>query len=146
MKSGVAVALAALGFLMAGAAVGADDPVATRQQLMKENNAAAKAVFGMVKGRTPFDAAAAAAALNEIATGMATFPSLFPPGSDQAPKTTASPDILANMDDFKALAAKLAADAKTAADSSATGLDTLATAFDTVDHDCFACHQKYRTQ
>ncbi len=81
--------------------------------------------------------------MNSIATDMATFPTLFPPGSDQAPKTEASPDIFTHMDDFKALAAKLAADAKTAADSAAIGLDAFTTAYNTVGQDCTACHNKY---
>ncbi|MEJ0097830.1 MAG: cytochrome c [Bauldia sp.] len=146
MRTEVALALAALGMIIAGAALGADDPVATRQQLMKANNNASKVAFAMVKGRTPFDAVAAAAAMNSIATDMVTFPTLFPPGSDQAPKTEASPDIFTHMDDFKALAAKLAADANTAADSAAIGLDAFTTAYNTVGQDCTACHNKYRTE
>ncbi len=146
MRIQFAVALTAVRIVLACSALGADDPVAARQQLMKSNNNASKIAFAMVKGRTPFDATAAAAAMNQIAADMVTFPTLFPLGSDKAPKTTASPDIFTNMDDFKALAAKLGTDAKAAAGSAATGLDAFTIAFNTVGKDCAACHQKYRTE
>jgi cytochrome c556 len=146
MKRNIALAVAALGIGIAGVALAADDPVAQRQALMKSNNAAAKLAFAMVKGRAPFDPVAAAKAMNDIAADMAIFPTLFPPGSDKAPKTEASSDIFANMDDFKALAAKLAADAKTAADSAAISLDAFTAAYTTVGNDCTACHNKYRTE
>jgi cytochrome c556 len=146
MRTGFYTLLAASAVALTGVALGADDPVAARLQLMKENGAASKVVSSMVKGRTPFDATAAASALNKIAADMVTFPSLFPPGSDKAPKTTASPDIFTNMDDFKALAAKLGTDAKAAADAAATSPDALAAAFNLVSQDCAACHRKYRTE
>ena len=146
MRVGVALTLMALGIGLADAALGADDPVVARQQIMKANNAASKAAFAMVKGRTPFDATAAAAGMNGISTSMAVFPTLFPAGSDKVAKTLASPDIFSNMDDFKALAAKLATDAKTAADLAATGLDAFTTAYNAINQDCTACHQKYRTE
>ena len=88
MRTGLYALLAVSVAALTGAALSADDPVAARRQLMKENGVASKVVFSMVKGRTPFDAAAAAAALNKIADDMVTFPDLFPPGSDSAPKTT----------------------------------------------------------
>ena len=143
----IAVALVAgIVTLTAGTAVADDDPIVARQQLMKANGAAAKLGFFMARGKVPFDAAAAADAMNQIATDMTTFPTLFPAGSDKGAKTTASPDIFANMDDFKALAAKLQTDAKAAAEAAPKGMDAFSVAFDAVDHDCGACHQKYRTE
>jgi len=135
----------AIAAIASGIASAADDPVVVRQQLMKQNGQAAKLGYMMIKGKVPFDAAAAAEAMNEIATDMETFPSLFPPGSDAGSKTTASPDIFANTDDFKALAAKLGADAKTAATAAASGPEAFAAAFGAIDQDCGGCHRKYRT-
>jgi cytochrome c556 len=50
------------------------------------------------------------------------------------------------MDDFKALAAQLATDAKAAATAAPNGVDAFKTAFFTVNGDCSACHKKYRTE
>jgi cytochrome c556 len=143
MRLRVGLALAALSIVFVGAAFGEDDPILARQLLMKANNAASKVAFEMVKGTTPFDAAKAAEAMKTIASDMETFPTLFPDGSDQG-DTKASPTIWENMDDFKALAAKLGADATTAAGAAANGLDAFKEAFGTVGGDCGACHKKYR--
>lgn len=124
-------------------AVAADDPIAARKDLMKHNGGAAKAAVGMIKGEKPFDAAEAAAAMKTITDDMATFVTLFPEGSDKG-DTSAAPKIWEDMDGFKAAAAKLSADAKTAGDAAAGGLDAFKVAFNTVGNDCGACHQKYR--
>jgi cytochrome c556 len=136
--------IAALALVVAGAAFGDDDPVHARQQLMKMNNASVKAVFGMVKGTTPYDATEAAKQMNQIASDIETFVTLLPPESANTPGTYASPDIWKNMDDFKALATKLDTDAKAAATAAAGGLDAFKVAFATVGSDCAACHKKYR--
>ena len=145
MRMGVAGVFAALTIVLAGVAVGQDDPIAAREALMKSNSASSRAAFMMVKGKIPFDAAAAAAAMQEISKDMETFPTLFPPGSEQGENTQASPDIWTNMDDLKALAAQLKIDAKAAADAAANGLDAFTAVFDAVDKDCAACHHKYRS-
>ena len=72
-----------------------------------------------------------------------TFVTLFPEGSDKG-DTHASPDIWKNMEDFKALAAKLGTDAGAAAAVARQGVDAFKVAFNTVGGDCGACHQKYR--
>jgi len=144
MRAVIGMGIAALALVVAGAAFGDDDPVHARQQLMKMNNASARAVFGMIKGTTPYDATQAASQMTQIASDMDTFVTLFPPESANAPGTYASPDIWTQLDDFKALAAKLQTDAKAAAAAAPGGLDTFKTAFLTVNGDCSACHNKYR--
>jgi cytochrome c556 len=139
-------ALVAIAAVASGVALADGDPIAARQQLMKQNNDAAKLGFQMAKGQVPFDATAAAGAMNQIASDMATLPSLFPPGSESGEKTTASPDIWTSMDDFKALAAKLGTDAKSAADAAGKGQDAFAAAFDVVGEDCGACHKRFRVR
>ncbi len=146
MKMFATASFVAIAALAGGIALAEDDPVVARQQLMKANGAAAKLGYMMARGKVPFDAAAAAEAMNKIADDMNTFPTLFPPGSDKAAKTTASPDIFANMDDFKARAAQLQTDARAAAAAAANGVDAFSVAFDAIDHDCGGCHQKYRTE
>lgn len=142
MKIGLAFAVA--GVLITGMAVGQDDPIATRQALMKRNGEEAKTAFFMVKGKTPFDATAAADAMNSLAADMEILPTLFPPGSETGGNTRASPDAFTNLDDLKALAAKLGTDAKAAAAAAAQGPEAFATAFNAIDADCSACHEKYR--
>ena len=141
MKFGLATVAAAV--LVTGVAVGQDDPIAARRALMKRNGEESKVVFDMIRGTTPFDAAAAAEAMNALSADMVVLPTLFPPGSDQG-DTKASPEIFTNMDELKTLAAHLQADAKTAADAAANGLDALKVAFDAVGADCGACHQRFR--
>ena len=143
MRFRVGLALAALSVVLVGTAFGQDDPILARQLLMKANGAASKVAFDMIKGTTPFDAAKAVEAMKTIASDMETFPTLFPDGSDQG-DTKASPAIWENMEDFKALAAKLATDANAAADAAANGLDAFKIAFDAVGGNCGACHKKYR--
>jgi cytochrome c556 len=144
MRIATGLSILAFGAVLAtGAALGQDDPIAARQALMKANGAASKVAFDMVRGTTPFDAAKAMEAMKTIAADMEEFPTLFPEGSDQG-DTKASPAIWQNMDDFKALAAKLGADANAAAEAASGGLDAFKTAFGAVGQDCGACHQKYR--
>lgn len=146
MRIGVVATIALFGIAFASVAAADDDPVAARRQLMKLNNASARTAFQMIKNAKPYDAAAAADAMNEIAQDMVTFPTLFPPGSDQAPQTQASADIFTHMDDFKALADQLITDAKAAAAAAPQGVEAFSVAFTKVNNDCAACHDKYRVE
>lgn len=145
MRMRFGVALVAISVILTGVAVGQDDPIAARQQLMKMNGAASKIAFDMVQGKTPFDAAKAAEAMNVILSDIEEFPTLFPEGSDVG-DTKASPDIWTNMDDFKALAAKLATDASAAAAAASEGPEAFKVAFSEVGADCGACHRQYRVR
>jgi cytochrome c556 len=131
--------------LVAGAASGQDDPIKARQQLMKMNNAAVRAAFGLATGKAPYDAAKAADAMNAIAADMEQFVTLFPEGSN-GPGSEASDAVWTSFDDFKALAAKLGDDAKVAAAAAPNGPDALRTALAAVNGDCMSCHQKYRSE
>jgi cytochrome c556 len=76
---------------------------------------------------------------------MTAFPTLFPVGSDKG-NTAASPTIWENMDDFKAIAAKLVVDAKAAELAAADGQEALRMAFVVVVSDCSACHPRFQKQ
>ena len=144
MRISVGMVLALSFVVLAGAAALAeDDPIAARQQLMKTNNASAKIAFGMASGKAPYDPAAAAAAMQAIASDMEQFVTLFPEGST-SDQSHASPDIWTNMDDFRALAAKLGTDATAAAAAAPNGVDAFKTALNAVGDDCASCHKKYR--
>ena len=138
MLAGLALTLGAVGI-----AHGADDVIAQRQALMKDNAGAAKTIFQMVQGKTPYDAAAAQAAFEKIAADIKKFPSLFPAGSDQG-KTTASPAIWQDKAAFEALAAKMATDAAAGAAAAPNGLDAIKASADAVGGSCQSCHEKFR--
>jgi cytochrome c556 len=97
----------------------------------------------MANGKQEYDAAAAKKSMETIAAAIATFPSLFPPGSENV-KDEAAPTIWSDPEGFKAAAAKLETDAKAAAAAADQGLDAFKAAFNTVGEDCGGCHQKYR--
>ena len=82
-------------------------------------------------------------ALEKVAATATEFPTLFPPGSENA-DGKASPKIWENKADFDAHAAKLVADATAAAAATAGGLDALKPAMGAVAANCKACHQMYR--
>ena len=145
MRVKLTLTVLAFAAALAGIAFAADDPIQARRDVMKSNQEAAKTAFGMIQGDIPYDAAKAAAAMKTLQDDMATFPSLFPAGSDQG-KTAASPAIWQNMDDFKAHAAKLAADAKVAEAAAPNGLDAFKAVADAVGQDCGSCHELYRVK
>ena len=143
MKFKLAVAVAALSVGFVGMAVGQDDPIPARQELMKMNGAAMKKVGAMVKGETPYNATEAADAMKIIADDMTEFPSLFPTGSDQG-DTKAGEAIWSDTAGFQAAAAKLMTDAKAAQEAAGGGLETFSPAFEQVAANCGGCHKIYR--
>lgn len=137
----LAAALAGLGVT---AVTAADEPQVVRQQAMKKVGAATGALAGIAKGEKPYDAEVVKASLTTISETMKTFPDHFPAGSEAGHETEASPKIWEAMDDFKAHAAKLGADAEAAladlpADQAAVGA-----ALKTIGADCGSCHEVYR--
>lgn len=145
MRVKAVLVVVAFSTALAAAASAAEDPIQARRAIMHSNQQAAKTIFTMIQGQVPYDAAKAAAAMKTLQDDMAAFPALFPPGSDQG-KTQAAPAIWQNMDDFKAHAEKLAADAKVAEAAAANGLDAFKPAALQVGQDCNSCHQLYRLQ
>jgi cytochrome c556 len=124
-------------------ALAQDDPIAARQALMKSNGQQAALGAKMVKGEEPFDLAKAKAIFVAIEGVANKAPTLFPENSKTGGDTAADPKIWSNMDDFKAMFAKLGADAK-AAQSSVKDLESFKAAFGNVGKDCGGCHQTYR--
>src|ERR1700693_5400524 len=89
-----------------GAVLAQQDPVTTREDLMKANNKHAIAVVRMMRGQAPFDAAAVDAAFAQWADTAQKLPGLFPDNSKTGQDTRATPKIWQNKKDFddKALA------------------------------------------
>lgn len=130
--------------LTVGGANAQPDPVKTREDLMNQNNKHAKVVVQMVKGQTPFDAGAVAAAFDQWADTAKQLPNLFPPGSEHGGDNRAAPEIWLNKQDFDA---KAAAFGKAVADNRAkavASLDGLKVAVSEIGKECDNCHKRYR--
>lgn len=137
----VAVIAVALG---AGAVIAQQDPVTTRENLMKENNKNAIAAVKMIRGQAPFDAAAVDAAFAQWADTAQKLPGLFPENSKTGGDNRASPKIWLNKKDFDEKAAafgKVVADNR---DKAKASLDGLKAAIPVVGKGCDNCHEDYR--
>ena len=126
---------------MAMAEEEATDPVViARQDLMKANGAAVKVLGDMVKGTTPFDAAAAEAAKARLIEDAKAIPATFQAQSSD-PGSEAKPEVWTNWDDFVAKAEALASAAQAV---DATSVEGLTNGLGTVGGTCKACHTAYR--
>jgi cytochrome c556 len=130
----------------AGAAVAAGDPIKERQELMKGNGGAMKAVTAMVKGEKPYDAAVAASSMKSIAGSVDKFLTLFPKGSETGGDTVAKAEIWASKAEFDALGGKLKEAAGKAEIAAAGGLEGFKAAIGDVGKSCKACHEKFRAE
>jgi cytochrome c556 len=139
-KTRLAVSLVAL--LTVCTAIAADDPIAQRRTIMKNNYKAETAANSVILGK--YLVPKAIAALQKLEDNMTVFLTLFPEGSDKG-ETHALLAIWTNMEDFRALAAKLVADAKAAEAATVNGQDAFTLAFQEVSKDCAVCHEKYTT-
>lgn len=125
------------------AVASAQDPIATRKQIMKQNGADARAGAAMVKGEAPFDLAKAKAIFADWIEAAAKMPDLFPPDSQTGGETTAAPKIWEDMANFKAAFVKFGTEAKEA-QAKVTDLDSFKAAFGAVMKNCGGCHETYR--
>ena len=130
--------------LSVGAAIAQQDPVITRENLMKENNKHAIAVVRMMRGQAPFDAAAVDAAFAQWADTAQKLPSLFPDNSKTGGDNRASPKIWLNKKDFEAKAAAFAKTVGENRDKAKSSLDGLKAAIPVVGKACDDCHKDYR--
>jgi len=127
--------------LIAGYAVAAEDYREQREALMKDNGAQATIAGKMAQGATPYDAAAAKAAMEKLAANAAATPALFPPGSEGG---DALPAIWENFADFEAKSMAMKTAAEAAAVAADQGLEAFGPAFAAVGQACGGCHQVYR--
>ena len=144
MKFRTLAAAAALAVIGAGAVVAADEPQVVRQELMKKVGGAMGALAGIAKGEKPYDAEVVKASLTTMSEVAKAFPDQFPAGSEAGHETEASPKIWEAMDDFKAKAAKLGADAETVLESMPADQAAVGTALGTIGPNCGGCHEVYR--
>ena len=130
---------------LAASALGADDPIKLRQETMKAIGGAVGSLVKMVKGETPFDAAAAKAALATVATKAKGIDvaSYFPAGSDKG-DTKAKATIWSDPDGFKAALAKLQTAAEQQQTTDPASIDDVKKALGALGGTCKSCHDTYR--
>jgi cytochrome c556 len=137
------VAALAIGFSV-GAVIAQQDPVTTRENLMKENNKHATAVVRMMRGQAPFDAAVVDAAFAQWAETAQKVPGLFPDDAKTGGDNRASPKIWLNKKDFEAKAAAFGKSVAENQDKAKASLDGLKAAIPVVGKACDNCHEDYR--
>ncbi len=138
----ILAAVVAASFVSIGPAQAAGDAPAERQAVMKQNGAAVRALAQMVKGQTPFDAAAAQLGFRTMNTAALGFGYMFPQGSETGSKTRAAPSIWSDRAGFDAAVAKYIADTS----ATISDLDSLKSAFGAAASNCGSCHKAYRTK
>ena len=126
------------------AALAQQDPVTTRENLMKQNNKHAVAVVRMMRGQQPFDAAAVDAAFAQWADTAQKLPDLFPENSKTGGDNRASPKIWLNKKDFDSKAAAFAKVVAENRDKAMSSLEGLRAAIPAVGKACDNCHEDYR--
>ena len=141
MKALFSLGAVALMVVATGHAFAQEDLIAKRQALMKDNGAQARTAGQMVQGVTPFDAAAAKAAMEKLAANATEIPVDFPAGSEGG---DALPSIWENFADFEARAATLKTAAEAAAVAAEQGIEAFGPAFQAVGQSCSGCHELYR--
>jgi cytochrome c556 len=133
-------------------AISADDlagAVKERRHLMKDIVAPAAKLGGqMVKGVKPFDAEAAAKAMNEINGVPDKYVKLFPKGTahGEIADSEAKATIWEDFDGFKATAEKLKDASAKAAAAAAEGEGAFTAAFNDMTKVCKDCHQTFRVK
>ena len=137
----VAAVLATAVFLPTVAQAG---PIEERKAIMKANGRDTKAAGDMLKGVTPFDAAAANKILANYAAAAKAFPAHFPANSKMGGETEAAPAIWDKPADWKAATAKFQADTAAAAALKPTDAAGFGKAFGIVTANCKSCHEGFR--
>lgn len=123
IRPALAVALLAFGTT---ALVAQGDPIAARKALMKANGDQNRIATEMLEAKRPFNLEDAKKVLATFAEAGEKAPALFPDNSKTGGDTAALPPIWENKADFNARLAKLASEAKTAANAT-TDLATFKT-------------------
>jgi len=137
-------AIAVGGVVWAAQAAPADD-VKARQAVMKEMGSNVGAITKMLKGETPYDAAAAQKNADAIAAAAKKVPDAFKPNTGDAGPTEAKATIWSNWSGFAEKAAALDTEASKLADVAKKGDQAaLAEQMKAVGGTCGACHRDFR--
>ena len=127
-------------------AVWADtDSIAARRALMKNDGMAAKKMFDMSKGTTPFDLATVQDSLKTLYEGASKSAALFPDDSKTGGGTAALPAIWQNKADFDARFAKFVKDVA-AAQAGIVDEASFKKFAPAVFQNCGSCHELYKAK
>ena len=129
-----------------GAALAGSDPIKARQHFMEDTRDAAKVVGGMLKGKQPFDADAAMAALKTWKITATEAGDLFPEGSESGHDTEAKATIWTDRDGFNAAMGDFSTAVDAAIAANPDSLDALKAAAGPVFKTCKGCHEGYRVE
>ena len=128
------------------AALAGSDPIKARQHLMEDTRDAAKVIGGMLKGKQPFDADAAMAALKTWKKTATEAGDLFPEGSETGHDTEAKATIWSDRDGFNDAMEKFDTAVDAAIAANPDSLDALKATADPVFKACKGCHEGYRVE
>ena len=126
------------------AASASDDPIASRQAMMKNTGASIGAIAKMAKGETEFDATAANLAIRAMNNAAIGLPHLFPEGSETGMDTEAAPKIWEDMAGFVEKAKAMEDATAKAIATPETSLDELKAQLGEIGGTCKGCHDDYR--
>lgn len=129
--------------LVSTLAWGDPEIVRMRQQLMQSNQQAVRLAMLMIRGTVPYDGAILEAAMSQIAHETSAFPIFFPESAKATP-SEALPAVYTENKKFRAIAAKMVADAEAAAAAAPKGVAIFRTAFNAVAGNCEDCHETFR--
>jgi len=127
-------------------AFAAESPQEQRHEVMEDVGGGAKTIGKMLEGESPFDAAAAMAALQTWAAAADEFGGLFPEGSESGYDTEAKATIWSDREGFDAALQAWADAVDAAIAANPQDLDSLKAAAGPVFKKCKACHQDYRVE
>ena len=144
MKFRILAATVALAVIGASAVIAAEEPQVARQGMMKKVGGAMGALAGIAKGEKPYDAEIVKASLTTMSEVAKAFPEQFPVGSETGAESEASPKIWETTDDFKAKAAKFAADTDAVLASVPVDQAGVGAALGAIGPNCGGCHEVYR--
>lgn len=130
-------------------AMAAEDPIASRQAIMKTVGTATKASAQMIKGQAPFDAIKAELAMRALNAAAISVVKFFPKGSEKGGDTQASPKIWQDMKGFLAAAKRLEQVSAVGIEAVKGGENPFAEddfkeVFNDLVKTCKGCHQDYR--
>ncbi|TKT81206.1 cytochrome c [Aquamicrobium sp. LC103] len=139
----LAYTLPLLAVMMTGAVA---DPLAERQELMKERGPLMRVLAPIAQGQQPFDAAVVMDALqkmNDNAQKTTDVEALWPDGTEGG-DTKSAPKIWEDKAGFKAASDKFAADAAAAVAASPQDLQSFQAVFGPMSQNCGTCHETFR--
>jgi len=126
----------------------ADDPVAVRQALMRNNGSAAAVAAAVMKGELAYSPVTGRAVIAALGATAAAYGDFFPEGSGDDPRTEASPKIWEDMPAFQAELNKFQTAVAGALEASGKDGPPDAAAFTSamkpVLGTCKGCHETFR--